>query len=1324
MEILGQGFTLPLEDMDITSNDMNIYAQWLFDPHVRPAAVTKDGLEQELYQIIFHQYSLLFQPRIFPPPPPAPLPPSSSPRTGYNQYIATSGSASASAHSNSFHTTTLPVTQPMNLIPVFPAGGQEYYQHHRHHHHHHQQQNANTGSSSSGSQSPPPPPHPIGPSTTAATPNPTKESISQLAHRHIELCKKTLAVLARAGRVLALSEETWMVLLKVMLGITDFLLKEPMGGDTNGSGIPNMGDELCEHLLRVLCELWLRSQIKDVAMWNMLKDCFRRWTHRPKSIEQWTLISLSLTTRTLNVLYGDEEDTSVVMLSMNGTNVKMDLAADFVDYAWYRILHLIPHPLELPAHNFTLAMLGIGQLIDCFNAVDERVVSRTAEPPSGNTILHIFGTYLFDACSTAPQAEPESQRGCAEAFASLCKIFCRPQHQRPFLRTYIERFYAALSVGLKSDACLPVILLHSTELFATDLEGVRMLVSDFIAAIKLVLPKMVITTKGFVSVDDVRLAAIKVVSTIMCLPNLFEAVELKPGWDWDMQCASDSASVLGEPEHMVTQLIRVLYTDQPDESTERPFTGLKFYILELLLMSLRTESSSYNMRYLLHLINVYVIEDVPFCKGLVGTVVKLITEKILTMQLPSDVTLVAFDVLIDFVDLYEYVKRDSKNVARELVLALSRYVDALIGAGRLVYSYPLIVQAYDCMIRWILASQWIIDDHDCYKAVIATLSKGITIFDRASDDVQIANDTHSEKKKRRDATFPPTKQLFQLPPRSTSKNTTTSSGSALLQHSTVANAGRNSSTAYKKEEVAVRMAAEYCMSQFVNQLGQFPSLAEISSRQTGVNNDLQQLKHKRWRCQSNTTTESSDQWEPRDAIRYFLLDKRIILALYDVESTHQESRNAPAVQMILRDTTGKYVWSVESQYKAPTTSRTTTPSTTFHGDVTTSASDSSVLAGTAKSNEDIPPPNRTGSNDIPPTVVAVNADALPTFDNLFAEGSNSWKQWNVVRAMAEDEKQAEDTIRESAKQKAPTQYNVEPSKANISTESARGFRLLLADLGLLLPGNHSRITPLRITETLITEIETLDMLNDRDCVSVTAYYAESGDASWLELVESPPPINPHFFQFLNCLGWPIDIARHTGFKGKLDPAICETTSYYADRSVEFLVNVPYFLHQPPEDDGVWGTTNTISKIHRQVSSDDHVCIIWIENLAHYATLAKQIKQSNSAHSKSMVYLFINPLKNSASGLYWIRILIPPIGNQATSVTASQRLNENALIFGPLVDGIVISRHALGAMIRNTAISAHQACRVVTDTYTRPYVMRKQFIEEISHRHKEKLQLSE
>ena len=285
-----------------------------------------------------------------------------------------------------------------------------------------------------------------------------------------------------------------------------------------------------------------------------------RWSHRSKAIQQWSSITLSLTNRVLNLTYGADEGTDMVVLTANGINVKLDLSPNFVHYSWHRILYLAPHPLQLPPSNFTIMMLGIGHLVDLFNSVGERRTSptNTIEQPDGNTILHIFGSYLFDACSTAPSANMESQRGCASAFATLCKVFCRPQRSTPFLRTYIERFYAALCVGLKSDACLPTILLHCTELFATNLVGVKMLAPEFISAIKMVLPKLQIDCRGFVSVDDLRLAAIKVVSTIMCLPNHFDKVELKPGWDWDMQCASDNASVMGEQEQIVTQLVNVI----------------------------------------------------------------------------------------------------------------------------------------------------------------------------------------------------------------------------------------------------------------------------------------------------------------------------------------------------------------------------------------------------------------------------------------------------------------------------------------------------------------------------------------------------------------------------------------------------------------------------------------------------------------------------------------------------------------------------------------------------------------------------------------------
>lgn len=221
MEVLGQGFSLPLEDVDITSNDVSIYAQWLFEPHMRPAAVVQDGLEQEFYQIIFHQLSLIFHPRLGHLP--SSLPKQSSSHSSSTATASTSASAGGGGggvggggggggRPNSLHLGMMPVNAHANLVPVSL-------------------------------------PSPTAPHHTPSTPTSAPpHQLSQLVHRHIELCKKTLTVLAMAGRTLDLSPETWSILLKVVLGVSDSLLKEPI---REPSTLPNMADELCEHLLRV-----------------------------------------------------------------------------------------------------------------------------------------------------------------------------------------------------------------------------------------------------------------------------------------------------------------------------------------------------------------------------------------------------------------------------------------------------------------------------------------------------------------------------------------------------------------------------------------------------------------------------------------------------------------------------------------------------------------------------------------------------------------------------------------------------------------------------------------------------------------------------------------------------------------------------------------------------------------------------------------------------------------------------------------------------------------------------------------------------------------
>jgi len=71
---------------------------------------------------------------------------------------------------------------------------------------------------------------------------------------HQELCKQVLSVISMAERTLSskFSEETWIILLKVLLGISDYLLREPLGKPNADSiNISVMADRLCENIIRV-----------------------------------------------------------------------------------------------------------------------------------------------------------------------------------------------------------------------------------------------------------------------------------------------------------------------------------------------------------------------------------------------------------------------------------------------------------------------------------------------------------------------------------------------------------------------------------------------------------------------------------------------------------------------------------------------------------------------------------------------------------------------------------------------------------------------------------------------------------------------------------------------------------------------------------------------------------------------------------------------------------------------------------------------------------------------------------------------------------------
>ncbi|KAF9932457.1 hypothetical protein FBU30_008160 [Linnemannia zychae] len=1366
MEVLGQGFALPLEELSITQETTQLYSQWLFEPQMRPLAfrqATGTADEQLLYQTIFHHYSLLFQVR-----------------------------------------STLPA----------PSGSNNFQnQHHRH---------TTTTLLSTG--------HAASALSTSAAyhATPPQVPIGVLIQRHIELCKKVLTVLTMAGRQLGstFSEETWEILLKVILGITDSLLREQPKTAAMLPEHGKMSDDLCEHLLRVLFELWLRSNIRQVHMWDILKKCFQGWTHRIPVLHQWAASSLGLCQRVVRLLYGPGQGTEVVNLAVGGYNIGLDLQADFALYAWHRVIYLLKSPTELAPSHCLAAVNGIGRMVETFLSIgntnniltipgspplpstptdifsssslslsnhsspsNSNPKSHSSTPPKptspdGNTIMHMFGSWLFEiallqfpeADKPAPPSHWQSYRAQdyvesytdaqASAFGVLCRIFSKRQPtSRPFLRIYTERFYEALSIGLRSETSLPTILAHSTELFTSELEGVRMMVPDFVIGIRMAMSGKIRVTMNYQSqekqkqvLEDLHLAALKVAGCIMCLPNHFEKVELKEDWN---QGLSKSASTgfegkgAREDKEILAQLIRVLYTtDSPTDGSipaSKRFTTLKYYILEMLLNCLETETSSFNLRYLLHLIEVYVYEDVAFCPGLVGVVVKTIQEKIVSIQVPVEVALAAFDVLVGCAGLYEHVRRDSKSCARELVLSLCRYVDALLANhGQLPATYPLVVRAYECMLQWILAGQWIVGDQDCHLAVISSIAAGIHIIERVEEHEASIVPPKPQQEKRRWGGGAAGNAMISAVGAPLSLTKPSSSGAAKLfqvnnkypgpikilsqelKKDKESRKNRSASSsisglvkASRPDLTAIQHAAETTMTVFSNQLSHFPVWTDdigpsrmstmwndiAMNRASLINSkqsiDFASLEYHQRHLHYQLSSEESSSLGPA---RYFLLDRRIILGCCEASQLPAGQRNSgsfvddrgPFVVVTMRDSSGKNSWKLR-----------------INNDVGQSGiKKSSQLKEEHSRHYDTKEQN--GHNSI---VDAENEErgsiaygqrlrvmAIEAAD----EASIGLKQY-VRDAKTPTDSKVDISLPENAEgEKMPKSVFEEgeqsvdpPSQQILQNSGSHVFRILMAQMGYLSLENRSRIMPLHLSERLLAELQFLDSLKERDCMGVSVYFAQSGDIGYDELIHGcPTGISKDFSRFLDCLGWPIQIETHSGYLGQLNKDICHTTPYFADRNCEVIFHVPYLM-RPSSAEVPYLQDHRLVDQFRSVTMQDQVAVVWVEDRERMTNLLPLIDQN------IMVFILIHPLEgDSAGGLFWIRILI-----QGSHTTAgSVRLTANPLMIGPLADGMLVSRHALGSLVRNTAISADKACRLVSDYFTEPSAVRARYIQEVLQTH--------
>uniref|UniRef100_A0A3P9P8E5 Ral GTPase-activating protein subunit beta n=1 Tax=Poecilia reticulata TaxID=8081 RepID=A0A3P9P8E5_POERE len=175
---------------------------------------------------------------------------------------------------------------------------------------------------------------------------------------------------------------------------------------------------------------------------------------------------------------------------------------------------------------------------------------------------------------------PESyETGRAEACGTLCRIFCSKKTGEDILPVYLSRFYMVLIQGLQiSDfICRPVlasIILNSSSLFCTDLKGINVVVPYFIAALETIVPDRELSKfKMYVNPTDLRRASINILLAMLPLPHHFGNIKSEvllegkfneeDGWPHDQP-----VSFLSLRLRLVNVLIGALQTETDPTNTQ------------------------------------------------------------------------------------------------------------------------------------------------------------------------------------------------------------------------------------------------------------------------------------------------------------------------------------------------------------------------------------------------------------------------------------------------------------------------------------------------------------------------------------------------------------------------------------------------------------------------------------------------------------------------------------------------------------------------------------------------------------------------------------
>ncbi|XP_068141137.1 ral GTPase-activating protein subunit beta isoform X9 [Drosophila tropicalis] len=855
-------------------------------------------------------------------------------------------------------------------------------------------------------------------------------------------------------------------------------------------------------------------------------------------------------------------------------------------------------------------------------------VELAAARPKCNSILHVFHEWLFEAahiggdtwrqnrkkqaCEASKRpssmimehrkgsislSQPNSlndpaslppaltidkyESGRAEAIGTLCKIFCAKKTGEEILPVYLARFYMALQQCLKiteakeCDETLASILLHSSDLFRLDLDGINVLLPGFIAALEIVLPDKDLKLKSQQSSavvfnrTELRRSAINILLSIMVLPLHYQALPIR-----DLANGETSEKMftfIQLKSRLMNILMNALQVETDAQNTHMLLGGLLLCVQDAvtfeetelggasehltnsggvggggiqnhdtnLLSSACSERSaslisagtaslggqttatvgagSSSLNASAHDYPSLTISDdmsLEFAQDLEGVAsydnahalfvraTYLVCHRLISSwKTDLNVSLAALELLsglarlhIRETDTLVKIYEASQNLTiissdalecKRAVKWICDYICYQCSRPPPAHSKDLhstIVAAFQCTASWLMQHPYLLHDKDCLQTVLEVVELGIS-------------GTKSQSKSGDIPKFKDEKEL-------------------------------------KPASMRVRDAAENLLTIILEQVGYFPSECGPESI-SSLLDEVALMKH----CNSMSPAAATSTEQAIAKFKYFVTENSTILALLE-EPLGNDQDPQPTVTLLIRGPFGRHAWTMQLRHLPRSKS-----GIKYHA----------INPGRPIPMNDISQRPECEQKNFPDGVDKVQpcvADfSIPTIEQMRERyGTSTIRE---LEAMLENqsihEKLAWAEADNSADSLSHSQECVPPAVCH----EFHAARLFLSHFGFLSfetrnPHNPSESLgtppqrPLIVLDTkssaFASDLDRLDKLSARTHDTVYVFYVKSGQTNAQQIIgnmseDQSHTHNSHFGHMLQTLGWPVQVAEHSGWTG-------------------------------------------------------------------------------------------------------------------------------------------------------------------------------------------------